>query len=412
MQFNYQKTSGISKSEIDKTVKSLLPYLDVLKKAAKDTSYSTDESCLALAYDKNLISQVRELVQKKKEPRTKEVIVLGIGGSILGAKAGYCALRAKGADISFLDTIDNHEVIQAIETINRVEAEGRHVILNIVSKSGTTPETVANARVLLDVLRKSSNDWKNQVVVTSEPESKLSSWAKSQGIDILPNPAHVGGRYSALSAVALFPLALAGIDIEALHKGAQEIDFSEAAISAAIIWLNMQQGAVIHDMFLFDKDLEDLGKWHRQLVGESLGKSGKGITPLVSIGTADLHSMFQLYIDGPKDKFTTFVSIDRGEHVPVPSIDKDFDSLASHLSGKTFAEIMSAVLFGVKEAYKNNSLPYVSIDLESASEMELGKFFQFKIIEVLCLARLMGVDPFGQSRVEEYKSIAKKELGG
>ncbi len=410
MQFSYKETSGIKESEINKSAKTLSPYLDQLTVAAKDTAYSTPEACLALVNDNELLNQINELVQKKKTPHLHEVMVVGIGGSSLGSCAIYHALRSPGINLSFYDTVDNHQLIQAIETIRRVAAEGRQVILNIISKSGTTLETLANARVLLKVLQEVSPDWKNQVVITSEPESKLTAWAKEQGIDCLPNPKNVGGRFSVMSAVGLFPLAMAGVDISSLQAGGKDVDYKLAAESAAVIYANYKAGKIMHDLFLFDKDLEDLGKWHRQLVGESLGKSGQGITPLVSIGSADLHSMFQLYISGPKDKFTSFVTIDRGEHVRVEEFEPGFDALAPDITKKTLTDIMGAIVEGVKQAYKKHDLPYVEFHFEAPTEKEFGRFLQFKLVEVMCLAKLMGVDAFGQSSVEEYKKITEKLL--
>ncbi|MDP1709579.1 MAG: hypothetical protein Q8L21_01700, partial [Candidatus Komeilibacteria bacterium] len=339
MKFNYKDTCGVKDSEISKSVKTLEPYLAELKTASQDASYSTPESCLHLPFDDALLDQINQLVQKKKTEHVREVMVVGIGGSILGSQAVYSALRPEGVALSFYDTIDNHNLITGIETIKRIVAEGREVLINIISKSGTTLETIANARVLIKALQTATPDWKKQVVITSEPESKLTAYAKAQGIDTLPNPPQVGGRFSVLSAVALFPLALAGIDINALHQGAREFLFEQSAIAAAVLYANLKQGKIIHDLFLFDVDLENLGKWHRQLIGESLGKAGQGITPTVSIGSVDLHSAFQLYISGPKDKFTTFVTLARGEGVKVPSIDNDFDGLAGNITDKTLTEI-------------------------------------------------------------------------
>jgi len=410
MKFTYQDSCGLKAADITKTARTLDPYLADLQKATQDGNYSTDESCLHAAYDEELLESIKTLVQKKKNEHLREVMVVGIGGSILGSQALVQALRPNGVALSFFDTIDNHQAIKGIETIKRLAAEERQVLINIISKSGSTIEPLSNARVFLDVLKTAMPNWQSQVVVTSEPKSKLTAWAKTQGIDTLPNPPKVGGRFSVLSAVGLFPAVLAGVDIGALRTGAQEADLKAAAESAAIIYLNLKQGKIIHDLFLFDRDLENLGKWHRQLVGESLGKAGQGITPLVSMGSVDLHSMVQLYLVGPKDKFTTFVTLNRGEGVKVPEVDKEFDAIVPNTTGKTLSDIISAILSGTKEAYQKRGLPFVSIDLEAALEKELGRFFQFKMIEVMCLAKLMGVDAFGQSSVEEYKAVTNKIL--
>lgn len=411
MKLDY-KNSGVKQSEIDQLVKKLSPYLADLEKAAKDTAYSTPEASLALANDNGLIDQINQLVQKKKSPHLKEVFVIGIGGSSLGAYAVTRALRPSGTWLSFCDTVDNHYVIQSIEHIKRICAEGRQVLINIISKSGTTLETLANTRVLLKTLQDATPDWQKQVVVTSEPESKLTAWAKEQGIDCLSNPKNVGGRFSVMSAVGLFPLALAGVNIEALHHGAREADFNLAAESVAVLYTNLQKGCVMHNMFLFDQDLEDLGKWHRQLLAESLGKDGKGITPLVSVGSVDLHSMVQLYLSGPKDKFTTFVTINRDEGVKVPAVDKALDEIVPNLTDKTLTDIMNAIVEGTKGAYEKRGLPFATIEIESANERELGTFLQFNMIQTMLLAKLIGVNAFDQPNVEEYKVITKKLLAG
>ena len=410
MKFTYKDTCGVKQSEIDALVKKLSPYLAQLKTASQDANYSTDEACLHLPFDESLRQLIAETVQKKKSEHLREVMVVGIGGSILGSQAMCQALRPSGIPFSFYDTVDSRKIITAIETIKRLAAEERQLLVNIISKSGATIETHANGCVILEILKDVFPEWQKQVVVTSEPESKLSSWAREQGIDTLPNPPKVGGRFSVLSAVGLLPAALSGLDIKSLHHGACEIDFNEAAASAAIIYLNLKQGRLMHDLFLFDSDLENLGKWHRQLVGESLGKDGQGITPLVSMGSVDLHSMVQLYLAGPKDKFTTFVTLERGEAVKVQPMDAGYDDIVPYVTNKTLAEVMAAILAGTKEAYQKRALPFVSLDLESASERELGYFFQFKLVEVMCLAKLMGVDVFGQSCVEEYKIITRHIL--
>lgn len=410
MKFSYQPTAGVNQREVDRLVKKLSPYLSELEAAADDTTYRTPESCLALPNDESLCEVVSQLVQKKKSPHLKEVFVIGIGGSSLGAVAVRSALRAYGLPISFYDTVDNHHIIQAIETIKRLAAEGRQMVVNIISKSGSTLETIANARVLIKVLQDAMPDWQKQVVVTSEPESALSDWANQQGIETLPNPPQVGGRFSVMSAVGLFPLALAGVEIAGLHKGGREADFKQAAESAGILYAHLQKGYVMHNMFLFDPDLEDLGKWHRQLIAESLGKDGKGLTPLVSVGSVDLHSTLQLYLSGPKDKFTTFVTINRDEGVKVPAVDEALEAIVPNITDKTLTDIMKAILAGAKGAYAKRGLPFASVEIEAANERELGAFMQFHMIQTMLLARLMGVNAFDQPAVEEYKVITKKLL--
>ena len=229
-------------------------------------------------------------------------------------------------------------------------------------------------------------------------------------------PKNVGGRYSVLSAVGLFPLHLAGINIDALHKGADQavIDCTSknlsknySMLSAILTFLHWKKGINIHNTFFFNPELESLGKWYRQLMAESIGKKkdlkGKvvrrGITPIVSIGSTDLHSMAQLYFGGPKDKFTNIVYGKRKDNIFIPKIE-----------GKNFKNIMDAIYGGVVAAYKKNNLPFLTIELENISEKTLGYYLQFRMIEMMYLAQLMQVNAFNQPGVEDYKKETRKLL--
>ena len=177
------------------------------------------------------------------------------------------------------------------------------------------------------------------------------------------------------------------------------------------IWYNWKNDKIIHDTFLFEPDLEGFGKWYRQLTGESIGKMGKGITPTVSVGTTDLHSVAQLYFDGPKDKFTTFVSVaDHGKDFIIKS-KENIDELVPHISGKSFGKVLAAILTAVKATYQKQQLPFVSIELPELSEETLGALLQVKMMEMMYLGKLMGVNPFDNPGVEGYKEETRKLLG-
>ena len=205
-----------------------------------------------------------------------------------------------------------------------------------MSKSGGTTETIANFEILLNILKKYKKKYEKYVVVTTDKDSKLWNLSLKKGFDTLEIPKKVGGRFSVLSSVGLFPLGIIGVDIYQLLKGAKlmknsclnkNIIKNPAALSASLIYLHRLNDIKIHDLFIFNYDLESLGKWYRQLMGESIGKEYdknmirvfEGITPTVSIGSTDLHSMAQLYLGGPYDKFTTFVRIEKNrEEIDIP----------------------------------------------------------------------------------------------
>jgi len=418
MKFNYKNTSGIGEGEIKKVSKEFVEYFDVLKKASKDDTYSMDESMLYLADDKKMRKQVLDLADKYKSDNLKEVMVIGIGGSNLGTWAVEDALQAHDVRLSYFDTAHARSLNEAKKRMKAIFDDGNHVLLNIVSKSGSTNETVMNAHVLLKELQSITDGWRDYVVATTQPESKLEAWAQKNNIDILPNPKTVSGRYSVLCPVGMFPLALAGVDIEKLHKGASKMldaclkndDENPALLSCVCVWNAMQNQSVMHNLFLFDMDLERIGKWFRQLTAESLGKQGKGIMPIVSIGSTDLHSVYQIFLDGPKNVFTTFVSVKKGDDIDVPPIDEQMDAIVPELRGKSAQEVMSAIYEGTKGSYQKHGLPFCEAVLDDLREEEIGAFLQFKMIETMLLAKLMNVNAFDQGVVEEYKKITREIL--
>ena len=179
--------------------------------------------------------------------------------------------------------------------------------------------------------------------------------------------------------------------------------------SAAILYLLSQQGKNINDNFIFLPQLESMGKWYRQLMGESVGKEGKGITPTVSIGSTDLHSVGQLYLGGPKDKITTFIyATEELAETTVP--EKLIYGLVPVIKGKKIHSIMNAIVQGTKIAYKNQELPHMEIGFDKIDEEALGEFLQFKMIEMMYLGHLMNVNTFDQPHVELYKVETKKIL--
>jgi glucose-6-phosphate isomerase len=218
---------------------------------------------------------------------------------------------------------------------------------------------------------------------------------------------------------------LCKINIDQLQKGAKlavsdcvskDLNKNKAMISAISIYLHSQKGKNIHNTFLFNPELESLGKWYRQLMAESIGKrknsKGKivraGITPIVSIGSTDLHSMAQLYFGGPNDKFTNIVFAKQKNGVKISNL--EFGGLAEGIENKSFENIMRAIVGGVKAAYEKNKLPFIDIALNEISEKSLGYYLQFRMIEIMYLARLLQVNAFDQPNVEDYKKETRKLL--
>lgn len=436
MRLNYKDTCLVSDKEINALGKSILPYIDHLIKVSKTKSYDFPESSINLPFDRELLKEVKNLNRIKNSPKLKYIIVIGIGGSNLGTQAIYDSIYShfdvlenyRLPKIIFADTIDPEFMEKLINLLSKRISDPKEFLIIPISKSGTTVETVANLEVIYNTANKFFFSVDKRIIAITDFKSKLWEMAKEKKISTICIPKIVGGRYSVFSAVGLVPLGLVDVDIESLLEGARQMrnlclskDISKnpALISAIISYSQFKKGKYINNSFFFKPAFSSIGKWYRQLMAESVGKEkdidGKvvntGITPIVSIGSTDLHSLSQLYLGGPKDKTTTFISAGKDLDVFVPK-ELSWNALVDILKGKSLKEVIRAELLGTQIAYKNRNLPFINVILESSSEKSLGKFLQFKMIEMMYLAKLMKVDAFDQPNIEEYKIETKKILSG
>lgn len=425
MKLLYKDSSQISFQQINETAQILKPYIKYLEENAKLNNYEADEASMNLPFDTNLSETVINLAKEKVSPKLKYLILIGIGGSNLGTKAIYDAFFGfydilqpkRSPKIIFLDTQDEEVLFKTIELIRSLESK-EEVLVNAISKSGGTTETIANLEVIYNALTETFGECADRIVITTDEGSKMQEVAIEKKMDYLTIPKKVGGRFSVFSAVGMFPFAVLGFNIVDIIKGSQEaremalsneIEENYALISAVILFIHSKAGKNINDNFIFLPQLESLGKWYRQLMGESIGKERKGITPTVSVGSTDLHSVGQLYLGGPKDKITTFIYGDKVKYeVNVPS--KSAFKLIDVISDKPIHTIMNSIVEGTKIAYKKQELPYMEIVLDSVCEIELGRFMQFKMMEMMFLGKLLEVNTFDQPHVELYKVETKKIL--
>lgn len=437
MEFHYKNSAGINEAQLKETAQTLKEYHEYLNTILAKNDYEVPECSVNLCIDQKLISAVKEVRSNKTSPQLKYILVVGIGGSNLGTKAVYDAIfgftdaidNYRSTRIIFLETVDP-EYLRRLKNFLEFEIKDpQEILINIISKSGSTTETIANAEIILAVLKEKfdSGKLKERIVVTTDEDSKLWKLATTKNIATLPMPEKVGGRYSVLSPVGLFPLLAGGIDVEALCEGAatmrkncieNDLEENPAMLSAILLFLEYKIGKTINDNFFFVPHLESLGKWYRQLMGESIGKekdlNGEvvhaGITPMVSLGSTDLHSVGQLYLGGPLDKFTTFTYVKNVED-PMP-LPKDFmiSEPEIHLQNTSAFGIMSAIFEGTKMAYSKKKLPFAEIILSEISAFTLGEYLQFKMIEMMYLGKLMNVNTFDQPNVEDYKVETKKIL--
>ena len=366
-------------------------------------------------------------------------IVAGIGGSSLGARVLFQSLtqpyhnelprpkRNKRPRIYFeADSVDNDALSGLLKLLPKRKPAGIKdtFAINVISKSGRTLETAAVFRILAERARKVyGKDYAKYIVATTGAgsSSALRQIAEAEGMATFEVPDMVGGRYSVFTAVGLLPAAVMGIDIEQLLAGAadmtrkclsRKVNANSAAQYAAVHHLLYRRGKNIRVMSVWSKALENLGYWYDQLLAESLGKDGRGPTPLTSVNTRDLHSRGQQHQQGTRDKVITniFTRSPLQESLCLPATKDQSDGLGK-LVGKDMHSLLTAALKGTNQAYRLDNRPTIDIVLPSLTPYALGGLMQMLMIATLIEGKLLGVNPFGQPGVEAYKKLTKKNLG-
>ncbi|MBI4239447.1 hypothetical protein HY620_00465 [Candidatus Uhrbacteria bacterium] len=434
MKFDY-KHSGVEKSEIEKTAKKLQPYITKLQGVVKRGGYASPESSINCVSDDETVENVIRLAKKKKFSKVTHIVVVGIGGSNLGTKAIYDALYGQFDVLEpqrlpkmiFLDTCSMSLLGHFEYFVKKHITRPEECLFVLITKSGTTTESIVNADIGFAALTKKFGiKIAERMVVVTDTDSALWKYAFKEEIDILAIPRMVGGRYSVFSSVGLLPLAALGVPIESMLSAATHMRDvclqptslkNPALLSASILYAHVKKGRSIHDTFLFAPELESLGKWYRQLLAESLGKEknreGKtvqaGLTPTVSIGTTDLHSMAQLYLGGSDERITTFVSREKDiseELAPQSSL----AALVPGIRGTHVGTINEAILKGTQKAYQKKKRPYMDVVLKNISPESIAEWMQWKMMEVMFLGYLIDVNAFDQPEVEIYKQETRKVL--
>ena len=433
----YQQTARVEAAELEAGQNDLKEYVDFVWKMVQEPPvYNHPESSILLPLDETFKNYLVQKVNQRKNPELKYIVVVGIGGSNLGTMALYRALRGRlgvflhlnEPKIIFVDTVSSPLVAQVVDFLNNQVNKPEEVIINVISKSGETTETIANFEVIYRSLKEKFGDKINErLVFTTDKGSKLWHEAESRSLDLLEIPEKVGGRYSVLSAVGLFPLGLADFDITGFWEGAKEmvqrcigrdVYQNPALVSAILTAISYGRGLNIYNSFYFNPELKSLGKWYTQLMAESIAKeydltgqkANISIMPVVSIGSTDLHSMATLFLGEPKNKFTQFIYASQKENSPNIPADLFMPGLVNDITGKSIADVMSAIYYGVKIAYLKNGLPYSEIVMYEISEHSLGQYLQLKMMETMYLARLLRVNAFDQPKVEEYKRETREIL--
>ena len=341
----------------------------------------------------------------KKFSKYKNIVVIGMGGSILGIKSIYSFLKNKvKKEVFFFDNLDSNLHLE----FNKIK-NFKNSCFIIVSKSGNTLETIINLNTIL-----SKNLLKNKLIfITEIKNSSLMAIANKYNAEIIEHKKFIGGRYSVLSESGMFPAALMGLNLmkfKNLKMLIRNKHFVSSLIQnvASIYTLNTQ--GINNSVILnYDPSLNNLGYWYQQLVAESLGKRGKGINPILSFGPKDHHSLLQLYLDGPRDKFFTFFNSSKKKN-KFKIIGDSIPNNLQFLKNKDLEFVIKAQCNATKSIFKLKKIPFRQITFNNKNEEELGKIFTFFVLETILLSYLMNINPFDQPAVEQVKIETKRFL--
>ena len=373
---------------------------------------------LPVAYDKDEFTRIK-LAAKKIQQSSDMLIVIGIGGSYLGARAviefigsqNYNELRKGTPAIYFSGNSISSTALNELVTLT----EGRDFSVNVISKSGTTTEPAISFRVFRELLIKrygKEGAAERIFVTTDKVKGTLKQLADAEGYETFVVPDDVGGRYSVLTAVGLLPIAAAGIDIDALMNGAAEarkalmsdkLEDNACYRYVAIRNALYRKGKVMEMFVGYEPAFTMMNEWIKQLFGESEGKEGKGLFPVSAIFSTDLHSLGQYIQQGQRTMFETVISFEhpRSEYV-IEAQEGNIDGL-NFLAGKTMDFVCKKAFQGTVLAHNDGGVPNVVFSLSRMDEAHLGYLIYF--LEKACAVSgyVLGVNPFDQPGVESYK---------
>lgn len=353
--------------------------------------------------------------------RFNHVLVVGCGGSGLSGSALLQFAPSVAPSFDFLDNIDPHMLE---DILSRIQIENTCFI--VISKSGTTLETLSQTYALISRIKKKigRTALPAQFIIITDPEKQegdnpLRQLAREYNMRVFDHETDIGGRFSLLTNVGLIPAAIAGIDIAALRRGAlsvvKQLEETEKpedfipAVGAAIQYAFYQRSRNISVMFPYSQRLSGFSAWYRQCWAESLGKDGKGTTPIRAMGSTDQHSQLQLYLNGSKDKLFHIITIRREGTGDVIEVLGDRPDLA-YMNGRTLGDVMAAQQKATIETLTHNRCPVRIIELDELKEENFGALIMHFTLEIIFMSFLFEINPFDQPAVEESKILARQYL--
>ena len=371
---------------IKKNIAVKKDFLNLLKKQPQ--LFETLKPTYKYSYSKKKISKYKKF---------SNIRIIGMGGSILGAEAIYDFLKKKiKKKITFVNNLNSNAGYFNVKNIN----------LNlIISKSGNTLETIANANTLI-------KNKDSSIIITENKDSYLTNLASQLKAEIFEHKNYVGGRYSVLSEVGMLPAELMNLNESKFKQFNSLIKnkiFVNNLINNVAATLNLIKSGKYTSIILnYDEQSENLFKWYQQLIAESLGKKSKGLLPVVSSMPKDNHSLMQLYLDGPKKSFYTFFNA--LDNTVIKMNNNNILSSHRYLRNQSIEKIKQSQMLATEKVFKSKKIPFRSFRVLKRDEQSLGKLFCFFILETILLGRALKVNPFDQPSVELIKKETKKIL--
>ncbi len=337
-----------------------------------------------------------------KYKKFKRVIIIGFGGSILGTQAINNFLKKKtNKDLIFINNMVPHE----IENLSKIK-NLKNSLFIIVSKSGNTIEVLS---IINSLKNKANFNEKNSLVITDNKKSHLNNYAKKLQIKIIFHRNYIGGRYSVFSETALVPCSLIGININKLRKNILNfLHKNKSLIIENLINLSqVYNSKKINSLVLlnYGQGLDHFLLWCQQLIAESLGKKGKGIIPLISVGPRDHHSLLQLYLDGPKDNFFYIFSFKETKKIPITK-----GLFYEALNNKNIDKVLESQKNALISLLKSKEIPFLSVEIKKRNEETIGELFSYFILETVFMGEDLKINPFNQPAVEKLKVLTKQNL--
>ena len=421
--------SGIKQEEIMKYSSQVEDIHNELHQKSKDENEFLGWLDLPTDYDKKEVEKIKKCA-KKIQKNSEILVVIGIGGSYLGARAVIESLTSTFYNLLSKDQRKTPQILYVGNNLNPnylndvIDLIGnRDLSVNVISKSGTTTEPAIAFRIFRELLESKygiEEAQKRIYVTTDKEKGALKQIAEKEGYTTFVIPNNVGGRYSVLTAVGLLPIATAGINVDKLLEGAriaqekyldQNLKYNDCYKYAVVRNILYKNEKNIEILVSYEPKLHYMLEWWKQLFGESEGKDLKGIYPTGAEFTTDLHSLGQYIQEGRRNLFETVINIEEADSIVLVGRDEDNLDELNYLTGKELDEINRKAMEGTIEAHIEGGVPNIVLTMDNLNEYTLGHLIYFFELACAMSGKLLGVNPFDQPGVEKYKKNMFRLLG-